>query len=87
MSEPCAVCGLPLEIGQWPCITTPRPHDRSVQLQPFVPYFDYGLGEYVTSLGDRWAAMKRHGLDYKDHPTKGDLSARRDRIEQQKAAR
>lgn len=26
MTEPCAVCGLPLEVGQFGCITTIRPH-------------------------------------------------------------
>lgn len=51
---------------------------------PFTPYFDYGLGEEVTSLGHRWQLMKQHHLDYRDHPSKGDLSARRDRCEAQR---
>jgi hypothetical protein len=90
----CTVCGLPLEIGQWPCVFTPRPHGRSVQTAPFIPYFDFALGREITSLGDRWAAMKgtidpesgtRVGqMDYRDKMSPGDLSARRERIEQQK---
>lgn len=30
MSEPCAVCGLPLNVGEFPCISTIRPHARGM---------------------------------------------------------
>lgn len=30
MSEPCSVCGLPIEVGEYPCITTARPHQRGI---------------------------------------------------------
>ena len=80
----CTVCGLPLASGDWPCIYTIRPHGKSVQTAPFTPYFDVGLGEYVTSLGQRRALMKEHHLDYRDKVSHGELSARRDRIEEQK---
>ena len=83
----CAVCGLPITIGQWPCITTIRPHEVSVQTAPFLPYFDIGLGREVTSLGDRWAGMRRAHRDYRDHPSAGDRAARRDRIRDEAAQR
>ena len=82
----CEVCGKPIQIGDWPCITTIRPHGRSVQTAPFASYFDIGLGVQVNSLGDRWAAMREAHVDYREKLSKGALSARLDRIrEQQKA--
>ena len=80
----CQVCGLPIRVGEYPCILTPRPHGKSVQTTPFSTYFDYGLGKEITSLGDRWQAMKEGHLDYRDKMSKGALSARRDRIEARK---
>lgn len=59
--ELCPVCRKPLAIGDWPCITIIRPHGRSVQTTPFVAYFDVALGKEITSLGDRWAAMRPEG--------------------------
>ena len=80
----CHVCGLPIQVGEYPCIFTPRAHGKSVQTTPFSTYFDYGLGKEITSLGDRWNAMKENHLDYRDKMSPGDLSARKDRIEQRK---
>ena len=82
--EPCTVCGLPLQVGQQGCITTIRPHEPVLPYVPFTEYFDIGLGETVTSFADRWRFMRQKGLQYRDLPSKGELSARRDRIEQQK---
>ncbi len=78
--ELCTVCGLPLEVGDWPCVTTIRPHGKSVQTSAFAAYFDQGLGREVTGLGDRHAAMREKKLDYRDKMSPGDLSARNDRI-------
>jgi hypothetical protein len=96
----CEACGV--------CYASPQSpyckdgHDRSLSYHPFIPYFDYGLGKEITTLAERWTAMKgtpdedyghdRFGherpgvkgtprLDYRDHPSKGELAARRDRIE------
>ncbi len=64
--------------------------------RPFLPYFDVALGREVTSFADRWAAMKpvmdgdvevRGRLEYREKLSKGALSARRDRIEQQRKER
>lgn len=57
----CQVCGLPIAVGEWGCITTIRPHGKSVQTHAFVAYFDYGLGKEITSLGDRHSAMRPEG--------------------------
>lgn len=90
----CSVCGLPLAVGDWPCVTTIRPHGKSVQTTPFVAYFDFALGKQIDSLGDRHQAMKGTydphtgkvwgQLDYRDKMSKGDLSARDDRVREQK---
>lgn len=65
---------------------------HSVQATPFIPYFDWALGEQVTSLADRWRLMRpqtdgdeisRGKLEYRDKMSKGDLSARQDRLHQQ----
>jgi len=90
-TAPCQVCGLPLAIGQQGCIVTVRPHDEpALPYHPFIPYFDIALGEQVNSLSERWRLMKgtedretgeRHGrLEYRDKMSRGDLSARLDRI-------
>jgi hypothetical protein len=83
----CSVCGLPLAVGDWPCVATIRPHGKSVQTNAFVTYFDIGLGVQIDSLGQRWRVMKDQHVDYRDKLSRGDLSARRDRIEQQKRER
>lgn len=91
----CAVCGLPIAVGDWPCVKTIRPHGKSVQTDVFSTYFDIGLGEEVTSLGDRWKGMKeqrdprtgdvvRERLEYRDKMSKGDQSARLDRVAEQR---
>jgi hypothetical protein len=82
--EPCKVCGLPLEVGQQGCIKTIRPHEPVLTYHPFIPYFDIGLGVQVNSFAERWTAMRRAGLQYRDLPSAGDLSARRDRIEERR---
>jgi hypothetical protein len=82
--EPCQVCGLPLKIGDWPCVSTVRPHGRSVQGQVFVPYFDIGLGVEITSLAERKRWMRNLHMDYRDKPTKGELSARADRAHERR---
>ena len=84
MADLCTVCGLPIEVGDWPCVYTQRPHGKSVQTNPFPTYFDTGLGREVSSLGDRWKAMRDGKLDYREKLRPGDLSARRDRIEHEK---
>lgn len=83
----CTVCGLPLAVGDFPCVSTIRPHGKSLQTNAFIAYDDIGLGEHVTSLGQRKALMRANKLDYRDLPSSGELSARRDRIEQQKKER
>jgi hypothetical protein len=80
----CNVCGLPIKIGDWPCVNTIREHEPALVTPPFQAYFDIGLGEQVNSFADRWRLMRQKGLQYRDLPRPGDLSARRDRVEQQR---
>lgn len=83
----CPRCGHGIQLGEWPfCKGDPADHAPSVQTNAFAVYFDHGLGCEITSLGDRWRLMKEKGLTYREHPSKGELSARRDKIEARKRA-
>ena len=85
--EVCPECGEFIQIGSWPrCGRGRFDHGKSVQLDPFATYWDDGLGMEISSLGDRWKAMRSGDfkLDYRDKQSPGWLSARRDRIEEQK---
>lgn len=83
----CDACGADYGIGQSPyCKDGHAPVTRSYAPN-FAPYFDIGLGAHVEAPDQRRRLMKQHHLDYRDHPSNGDLSARRDRIEQQKRER
>ena len=57
---------------------------HSVQAIPFVAYFDIALGKEITSHAERWTAMRAQHVDYREKMAPGELSARRDRIEQQR---
>lgn len=75
-------CGITYGIGD-----SPWCKDKHAPVQPrggFEPRFDIALGEYVTGWGDVKQHMRRKHLDYREHPSAGDLSARRDRIEEGK---
>lgn len=61
--SPCAVCGLPLRVGEQPCVVRPIPHAPVGGYHPFIPYFDVGLGREVTSLADRWNGMRHPETD------------------------
>ena len=71
---PCDTCGGPIGI----LITS------STSSKGFEPYFDVGLGHYITGVGDRRKHMRSEHLDYRDHPAKGDQSARLDRVNEAK---
>src|SRR2546423_13000851 len=84
----CQVCHLPIAVGDWPCISRVRRHAPALRnVPPFVAYFDIGLGRDITSFADRWRAMRE--LNVVDRPKlrAGDLSARRDKIEEGKKER
>ena len=84
----CDVCGLPIAIGDYPCISTPRPHAQALKSKAelFSVYFDYGLGAEVTAPDHRRRLMKAGKLDYRDKMRPGEISARKDRIADQKRA-
>jgi hypothetical protein len=75
----CQVCGLPIAVGQWPCVVTIRPHGRSVQTNVFIAYEDFALGETVTSIPQRARLMQQKGLVDRPKWTAGDVSAHRDK--------
>ena len=67
--HPCRTCGSEVEL----LFTSSTPS------KGFEPYFDIGLGAYVTGIGDRKKIMRQESLDYRDHISKGDQSARLDK--------
>lgn len=68
-NQTCDVCHDELEILFKP---TPR-------YKPFNGYFDEGLGVEVTGRQHRQRVMRDLGMDFRDHPSKGDLNARKDK--------
>ena len=84
----CDRCYTPLSAGVHGVNVCPyEPRRDMIPSQGFEPRFDIGLGEYVTGWGDIRQQMRRKHLDFRDHPSPGDLSARRDRAMQQRRER
>jgi len=81
----CDRCGVTYGVGCSPWCKDG--HARVIPSPGFEPRFDIGLGRDVTGWGDIKQEMRRKGLDYRDHPSAGDLSARRDRIEESRRGR
>jgi hypothetical protein len=80
--EVCDKCGAVFGIGASPFCRdnhTPVP-----AYFPFTHYFDIGLGCEVTSWAQRRRVMKGLHMDFRDKMKPGDLSARLDRIHEQK---
>lgn len=86
----CGKCGATYTAPQSPYCRDG--HGGALSYHPFIPYFDIALGVQVDSLAQRWRLMKpemdgdevsRGRLDYREKMSKGDLSARQDRIHQQ----
>jgi hypothetical protein len=82
-STSCAVCGELFTVGDYPFC----PHEPVMVSYPFKPYYDLGLGAHVSSVAERETIRKRLGLEWKDQPTDGDLSARQDRAHAQRTTR
>jgi len=78
----CEKCGAEITIGAWPWC----PHGKPAPQYVFQPYFDIGLGREITSYADRWKAMRELNVQYRDLPSKGDLSARADRAHEARKA-
>jgi len=70
--DPCDHCGEEVDL----LVTSSTPS------KGYEPHFDVGLGHYVTGIGHRRQLMRQEHLDYRDHPSKGDQSARLDRAHQ-----
>jgi len=86
----CDRCGKELELGEWPFCGGKNNHGFAHPQNNFIPYYDVGLGEHITSLAHRWRVMKQQGVkerDVRDLMTPGDLSARKDRIAELKRER
>jgi hypothetical protein len=58
----CDSCGKEYTFGDWPYCPHGKPSKATTQ--PFVEYFDYGLGKTITSQAHRWRVMKEQGVQY-----------------------
>lgn len=74
----------PSEHGLNLCPLEPR---RDAHSKGFEPYFDIGLGRYVTGWGDIRKGMREEHLDFREHPTRGELSARADKMNEARRGR
>lgn len=54
---------------------------------PFNPYYDEGLDVEVTGRQHRQRVMRDLKVDYRDRPSPGDLSARRDKMMERRKER
>lgn len=75
-ADPCDKCGSPVDV----LITSSTPS------KGFEAYYDDGLGEVITGLGHRRQVMRGCNFDYRDHPSPGEQSARRDRLNDRRKA-
>lgn len=59
----CEDCGGMQRVGDWPiCKGDPSKHTPVPVHEPFQAYFDYGLGQVITSASERAAVAKSAGL-------------------------
>ena len=54
--EPCSDCGKIVHIGEWPKC----PHGKPSLSKGLEPFFDFGLGKTITTMGDINAACRPH---------------------------
>jgi hypothetical protein len=76
----CNACNQTYGIGCSPFCRDGHGRVASGYGKGFEPYFDIGLGRDVTGWGDIRKAMREEKLDFRDHPSPGATSARRDKI-------
>lgn len=80
----CAKCGKSLHIGEWPFC----PHGFVGRTHhEFEAYYDDGLGEYIPTRDVRKKLLKAANADARDGMRQGDFSARKDRVEADRAER
>jgi len=87
VTNTCDRCYKPLGDGEHGLGLCPfEPRRDVIRRGGFEPYFDIGLGEYVTGFGDIKKHMREKKLDYRPTVPKGWHSERRDKIEARKKA-
>lgn len=67
----CEKCGRSVNVGDWPfCPHGQVPISSPMRNNPFVPYFDDGLGEMVHSHSERTKMLRDSNLVYRDRTGK-----------------
>lgn len=69
-NQKCYKCDQPLEKLDRPAQTSQK---------PFHNYFDEGLGEFITGKHQRRRVMRDLKMDFRDHMSIGDRTARKDK--------
>lgn len=80
----CEKCGYELAISDWPFCPHPP---AGLTHHEFAAYFDYGLGEEITTRDQRRTLLTKAKAYARDGMREGDLSARKDRVEADRAER
>lgn len=75
--QTCGTCGSKLEM-MW---------KAQPSYAPFSPYFDEGLGVMITGRDHRRRVMRDQHCDFRDHPSPGQISARKDWANQKRKER
>lgn len=60
----CEVCGLPIAVGEFPCISRPRPHERGSgsRIGDECDFYDPNFERRFTSKAEHDRVLKEHGL-------------------------
>jgi hypothetical protein len=77
LHDPCEKCGAIVHVGEWPFC----PHGAVGRTHhEFEAYYDQGLGETITTRDQRRRLLKNANAYARDGLSKGDLSARMDKV-------
>ena len=90
-TEKCPDCGEVMTIGSWPFCGD---HGKPGPSKGYEAHFDYGLGEYITTPGDRnkllrpkWENDYRIHIQPRDMPASHYRETKERRMEQQQAGK
>jgi hypothetical protein len=75
----CSECGKEYAAGEWPWCPHGVPRGMLSAFRSYVDEYNFPEPVEITSLGQKKALERIHGLIERDRPKNGDISARIDR--------
>jgi hypothetical protein len=79
MTETCRECGKEYGIGEYPFCPHGLPQGLGPAFRAYLDEINFDRPIEITSLGQKRQLMKAYGLEERDAPKAGDISARVDR--------